>query len=105
MAKVAISKSGYGKVSEIKDDKRKVASVNYQSLNVLVKNILVNVIEVKDFLPKLESIENNLSYTDIAIDYKKPFNVSFTNVDELRYSGNTPAPIGVAIIGVSNYIL
>lgn len=34
-----------------------------------------------------------------------PFRVSFTNITIPGYSANSPAPIGIAIIGLNNYIL
>ena len=34
-----------------------------------------------------------------------PFRVKFINVDIVQYTSTTPAGIGIAIIGVNNYIL
>jgi hypothetical protein len=34
-----------------------------------------------------------------------PFRVMFTNIDISAYSSKFPAPIGIAIIGLNNYIL
>lgn len=34
-----------------------------------------------------------------------PFRVRFTNIQVPGYGPNNPAPIGIAIIGYSNYIL
>jgi hypothetical protein len=34
-----------------------------------------------------------------------PFRVSFTNIGIPSYSANSPAPIGIAIVGLNNYIL
>jgi hypothetical protein len=34
-----------------------------------------------------------------------PFRVRFINVDIAQYTSTTPAGIGIAIIGVNNYIL
>lgn len=34
-----------------------------------------------------------------------PFRVKFINVDIAQYTSTTPAGIGIAIIGVNNYIL
>lgn len=34
-----------------------------------------------------------------------PFRIKFTNIGIGGYNANNPAPIGIAIIGVNNYIL
>lgn len=45
------------------------------------------------------------SYSIIQISDFLPFRVSFTNITVKPYDVNNIAPIGVAIIGVNNYIL
>jgi len=39
------------------------------------------------------------------IDEVLPFRVKFINVDIAQYTSTTPPGIGIAIIGVNNYIL
>jgi hypothetical protein len=41
----------------------------------------------------------------IAINEVLPFRISFTNIGVPSYSVNSPAPIGIAIVGFNNYIL
>ena len=64
-----------------------------------------NTKSVKDLpygnLDGLETLETNLT-TPIQ---NLQFRVRFLRVDPISYSTNTPAPLGVAIIGVNNYIL
>jgi hypothetical protein len=46
----------------------------------------------------------DIVYTAKAIDII-PFYVRFTDIGIAGYGPGNPAPIGIAIIGVSNYIL
>lgn len=41
----------------------------------------------------------------VKIKSKLPFRVKFMSVKVPGYSANTPAPVGIAVIGYSNYIL
>jgi hypothetical protein len=45
------------------------------------------------------------SKTTIKIDQTLPFRVKFTNIMVPSYGSGSGAPIGIAIIGFSNYIL
>jgi hypothetical protein len=47
------------------------------------------------------------SYTRVNTTPKEvlPFRVRFTNIGVIGYSAQNPAPIGIAVIGLSNYIL
>jgi hypothetical protein len=62
---------------------------------------------------KLVSIKTTDSYKSkiydapykAKINYKMPFRVKFINIGIEAYGPNNPAPIGIAIIGLNNYIL
>lgn len=41
----------------------------------------------------------------VKINEILPFRVKFTNIGIQAYGPNNPAPIGIAIIGLNNYIL
>ena len=41
----------------------------------------------------------------VQVTQKLPFRVKITNIGIPSYNSNTPAPIGIAIIGFNNYIL
>jgi hypothetical protein len=41
----------------------------------------------------------------VKINEVLPFRVKFTNIMVPGYSANNPAPIGIAVIGLNNYIL
>lgn len=49
------------------------------------------------------NISNN--QRSISVNEVLPFRVSFTNIGIPGYSANSPAPIGIAIVGFNNYIL
>jgi hypothetical protein len=41
----------------------------------------------------------------VKINEVLPFRVRFTNIGLTGYNANSPAPIGIAIVGFNNYIL
>lgn len=67
--------------------------------------------DVKD--QRLASIKTVDSYKSKIYDfpykakvsYSLPFRVKFINVGVPGYGPNNPAPIGIAVIGLNNYIL
>jgi hypothetical protein len=52
----------------------------------------------------LEGLETLQTNSATAIQNLQ-FRVRFIRTDPISYSTNTPAPVGVAVIGVNNYIL
>lgn len=70
-------------------------------------------VKIVESLNKLKSLKSsNYSIFDIkktkqvtAIEPVLPFRIKFVNVGIPGYSANNPAPIGIAIIGFTNYIL
>lgn len=48
---------------------------------------------------------SQIKYSKIQASQVLPFRVQFTNTQIRGYDTNNPPPIGVAIIGVNNYIL
>lgn len=49
---------------------------------------------------KIKNVKINSKTIDVL-----PFRVKFTNIGIVSYGPNNPAPIGIAVIGFSNYIL
>ncbi len=41
----------------------------------------------------------------VKVTEKMPFRIKITNIGVPGYGSNNPAPIGIAVIGFSNYIL
>lgn len=64
-------------------------------------------------MPVLQVTDLSVKATDISyigqriMEVKEilPFRIKFTNIGISGYSGTYPAPLGLAIIGFSNYIL
>jgi hypothetical protein len=48
---------------------------------------------------------SQLEYPIINATQILPFRIQFTNIQVKGYDTNNPPPIGVAIIGINNYIL
>jgi hypothetical protein len=42
---------------------------------------------------------------NVKINHTLPFKVKFINIGIASYSPSRPAPIGIAVIGVNNYVL
>ena len=58
----------------------------------------------EDLTEIIENVENVDCHRAIPMSIL-PFRVAFTTVDTGGYSPQNPAPIGIAIIGFTNYIL
>jgi hypothetical protein len=69
------------KIKDVKHDTKSVSNKNYNIATLIDNNISV---DVKEFLP---------------------FRVMFTTIGIEGYNPNNPAPIGIAVVGYSNYIL
>jgi hypothetical protein len=50
-------------------------------------------------------VVKNISNATTSISEILPFRVRFNNIGITSYGSNDPAPIGIAIIGLNNYIL
>jgi len=42
---------------------------------------------------------------NVKISHTLPFKVKFINIGIASYSSSQPAPIGIAVIGVNNYVM
>jgi hypothetical protein len=52
-----------------------------------------------------KTIITQVRYSKIQANEILPFRVQFTNTQIRGYDINNPAPVGIAIIGINNYIL
>lgn len=50
-------------------------------------------------------IQIGKSQRSVVVNQVLPFRVKFTNIGISSYGPNNPAPIGIAIVGLNNYIL
>jgi hypothetical protein len=51
------------------------------------------------------SVVNQVKYPVLSFSGVLPFRVQFTTIGVKGYDANNPPPVGIAIIGVNNYIL
>lgn len=51
------------------------------------------------------SVVNQVMYPVLSFSGFLPFRVQFTSIGVKGYDANNPPPVGIAIIGVNNYIL
>jgi hypothetical protein len=102
MAKAVITdiKSGYVGLVSTKD--YATASVTGEAHSAKVTDIIHDA-KITNINYPITSIED-IVYTAKPIDVI-PFYVKFTNIGIEGYGPGNPAPIGIAVIGVSNYIL
>ena len=93
---------------------------NGQTKSVKTKSFSLAKIFDKPFSSSVKSVEHNTktikssSYPVTKISEKKitakvtetlPFRVRFTTIGIESYGPGNPAPIGIAVIGINNYIL
>jgi hypothetical protein len=48
---------------------------------------------------------NRVIYPVISLEELLPFKIKFTNIGIQGYDSKNPPPIGIAVIGINNYIL
>jgi hypothetical protein len=93
------------KVVSIKSDspftsKISKASKNSSTIKPISDNRVVSITTEKTFNSSVSQTKNLASIVSIL-----PFRIKFINVGIMTYSADNPAPIGIAVIGYSNYIL
>ena len=74
----------------------------------MAKAVLTTVRDQKiGFIKTSDFFTSKITYArpQVKINYDLPFRVKFVNIGVEGYGPNNPAPIGIAIIGVNNYIL
>jgi hypothetical protein len=78
----------------------KISPIDHNSVVIDISNKTKNV-KAKNYpITKINDIVRN-----VAINQVLPFRIKFTTVTIPGYGPNNPAPIGIAVIGVNNYIL
>lgn len=68
------------------------------------------VLEKKNYVKRIKTSKSFKSKVipkagTVQVTQKLPFRIKITNIGVPGYGANTPAPIGIAVIGFSNYIL
>lgn len=101
MASVKISNKPAGLVSKISDVDYLSSKITNVDFNVKIKDGSPNTKSIKEISPNIKIKDSN---PHVRINQILPFRVRFTNIQIPSYMGGIP-PIGIAIIGVNNYIL
>ena len=103
MAKVSFENKPIGQVSSVQTYQlpRTVIVDSGTKISLIDKSITARSLYPSD------KIYTYVSYDRIGATPRSvlPFRVRFTNIGVVGYSPDNPAPLGIAIIGVNNYIL
>ena len=89
---------------------KSVVDAESKNFKVIPDKTSVKVIDLDHNTSKIESVNYPIlkpikSYQQTAVESVLPFRVKFTSVGIEGYTANRPAPVGIAVIGVNNYIL
>lgn len=103
MAKAVIFDKINGKVLKLKNSDFFLSRIAYSTYNVVLRTIGIKTSKIKTTQYPIPSF----SYPKINTRAESvlPFRIKITNVMVEGYGPDNPAPIGIAIIGVNNYIL
>lgn len=103
MAKAVISNKGYGTTKSVKDKRFSLTKIFFKPFSSSITEINHNTKNIKSAYYPVTSV------TDLKINAKitetLPFRVKFTTIGIESYGPGNPAPIGIAVIGINNYIL
>ena len=102
MAKAVISDIKPGYLSSVVQTSYSNTSVTGEAHSAKITDIIHDA-KVTSISYPLTTVRD-IVYTAKAIDVI-PFYVKFVNIGIAGYGPGNPAPIGIAVIGVSNYIL
>lgn len=103
MAKAVISDKSYGQTKSAKTKSFSLAKVFFKPFNSVVTGINHNTksIRLSNYpVTKISDQKINTKITETL-----PFRVRFTTIGIESYGPGNPAPIGIAVIGINNYIL
>ncbi len=103
MAKAVISDKSYGQVKSAKSESFGIFKAIFKPISSTINNVGYATKSVKTKSYPLSSIsypQVNAKVTEVL-----PFRVKFTTIGIDGYGPGNPAPIGIAVIGINNYIL
>lgn len=103
MAQAVISDKSYGQIKSAKTGSFGVFKAMFKPISSTIKNVGNNTKLIKSKSYPLSSI----SYQQVNVKVAEvlPFRVKFTTIGIDAYGPGNPAPIGIAVIGINNYIL
>jgi hypothetical protein len=102
MAKATFKEKVSGVTRKIFLSNFPISKINDISFKSLISNVSYKAIfNLKSYsISKIEDINYK-----VKVEETLPFRVRFINIGIESYGPNNPAPIGIAVIGISNYIL
>jgi hypothetical protein len=103
MAKAVISDKAYGQVKSAKSESFGIFKAIFKPITTSIKSVDHATKSIKSKSYPLSSIsypQVNVKVTEVL-----PFRVKFTTIGIDSYGPGNPAPIGIAVIGINNYIL
>lgn len=103
MATVAFTDTKVGVVKGVSDVGFKTSKIKLDTFQSKIKDIRLNVKKISSSEYPISKVVNH----EIAIKPTSilPFRVSFSSITIDGYTAKRPAPIGIAVVGVNNYIL
>ena len=103
MSKAVITQDSYGQVKSVLTSDYDVSKITFKDK---ATKIIDDVHSTKSIKSKSFPI-TNVSYdiVNAKIESVLPFRVKFTTIGIDGYGPGNPAPIGIAVIGINNYIL
>ena len=103
MAKAVILDKLNGKLSSLKNSDYYLSRVTYSAYTSVLKTIGIKSSKIQTVQYPVSTI----SYPKVnpRVESVLPFRVKITNIMVEGYGPNNPPPIGIAIIGINNYIL
>ena len=101
MAKVSFDSKPIGAIETV-DSVGTYASVSDSGTRVSLKDLSLNASSIRSGKVTARTSYDRTNATPASV---LPFRVKFTNVGIVGYNPDNPAPVGIAVIGLSNYIL
>ena len=103
MATVQIIKNDPISTSSVKTSNSFISKINEDARDIKIKNLAhgAKKITTSDYF--ISEVSSNK--IDIKITETLPFRVKFMSIGIESYSPSNPAPVGIAVIGINNYIL
>jgi hypothetical protein len=103
MAKAVISNKIYGETKSAKTKSFSLAKVFFKPFNTVISGINHNTKTIRATAYPVTKISERKINTKVTETL--PFRVRFTTIGIESYGPGNPAPIGIAVIGINNYIL
>lgn len=103
MAKAVILDKLNGKLSSLKNSDYYISRITYSAYNAVLRTVGIRSSKIQT----VDYPTSTISYPKVTARPESvlPFRVKITNIMVEGYGPNNPPPIGIAVIGINNYIL